>query len=119
MHAIWFSFIVPTLVAAVWTWPRLRNPKVWLGLCLATLLGTTVWLGRDLYDFAGARGTTENLSLRALRVLLSETGKPVLPLMLGSALAAMISRRYSAQASSTQDRFGLSENASTPAKSTE
>lgn len=106
MHAIWFSFIVPTLVAAVWIWPKLRIPKLWFGLCLATLIGTTIWLGSDLYGFVGDGGGAVDLPRRLLYVILSETGKPVLPLALGSCLAGLFCWNRS-----KQDNAPTAENA--------
>ena len=61
-----------------------------------------LWLGLDLYRFVESRGSVQGLPLRILYVFLSETGKPVLPVMLGSFLAGMFSRRYR-PAASAQD----------------
>lgn len=86
--------IVPVFIAAVWIVPSLRVPKFWFGLSLATILGTTIWLGLDLYEFVDSRGSAQGLPLRVVFVLLSETGKPVLPVILGSFLAGLFSRRF-------------------------
>ncbi len=48
----------------------------------------------DLYQFVASRGSARGLQLRILYVLLSSTGKPVLPIILGSFLAGHFSRRY-------------------------
>lgn len=95
MHAIWFSLIVPACIAAVWIAPGLRIPKLWFGLCLATMLATTIWLGMDLYQFVTSRGGANGLPLRVLYVFLSQTGKPVLQLMLGTFLAGVFCWRRS------------------------
>ena len=70
---------------------------MWGGLCLAITLGTTIWLGTDLYAFVENGGTVLDLPRRLLFVLLGETGTPVLPLMSGSFLAAVFCRRCSKQ----------------------
>jgi hypothetical protein len=98
VHAIWFSIIVPALVAAPWIWPRLRAPKVWLALFVVALLGTAIWLGVDSVRFVEARGTAKSVGLRVLFMLLSETGKPVLPVLCGSFLAAIFSQHLIKQA---------------------
>lgn len=62
---------------------------------MAIFLGGAVWLGWDLFGFVKDRGVTKDLPLRPLYLLLSETGKPVMPLILGSFLAAVFCRRCS------------------------
>lgn len=91
---MWFSIIVPTMIAIVWISPKLRSPRVWLGLCLAAVLGTTIWLGKDLYRFVESGGATQDLPLRVLYEVLRDTGTPAVPVILGSFLAGVFCWRY-------------------------
>lgn len=86
---------MPTLVAAVWIEPKLRVPNLWFGVCLTIFLATVAWLGTDLFQFARGGGTAKEFPLRLLYVLLGETGKPALQLMLGTFLAAIFCWRFS------------------------
>ena len=60
-----------------------------------------------------------DLPRRVLYVLLSETGKPVLQLMLGSCLAAVFCWRCSKQSNSAQGRLPLSDDVSATAENDE
>ena len=54
-------------------------------------------MGVDAAKFLEARGTAKSVGVRLVYVMLSETGKPVLPVLAGSFLAAVISRRLTKQ----------------------
>lgn len=82
----------------------LRATRIWFGLCSLVLLGATVWLGWDLNLFAQDGGTWDQFPLRLLYVLLSETGKPVVQVALGSLLAAVFSWRCVKSTEFTQER---------------
>jgi hypothetical protein len=93
VHAIWFSILVPLMVAAVWIWPKTRSPKFWFGLFLLASLATVIWLGNDLIRFLQVKGTWDQIGLRAVYLFLSEPDKPVLQLVFGLLLAGLFSRR--------------------------
>ena len=82
------------MLAAVWIWPKLRSPGMWFGLLLLTILGTTVWLGPDLYQFVETRGWSQAVALRTLFRFISDVDKPMLQLILGTLLAALFSWRF-------------------------
>ena len=92
---MWFSIIVPLLVASVWISPALRAPKVWFGIFWVTLLGTIIWLGIDLSNFMAAQGKSEDIGLRLLFVLMRGSDIPVLQVTVGSLLAALVSWHFS------------------------
>ena len=82
------------MLAAVWIWPKLRSPGMWFGLLWLTILGTTVWLGPDLYQFVKTRGWSQAAGTRVLFRLISDVDKPMLQLTLGTLLAALFSWRF-------------------------
>jgi hypothetical protein len=100
VHAIWFSIIVPSLVATAWIWAKLRVPKVWVGLLIVALLATAIWLSRDLYHFVEERGSSKYVWNRFLYVLFSETNKPAIQIIVGTFLAALFSWRFAKPADS-------------------
>ena len=93
MHAIILSIIVPICVAAVWMWPFLRLPEIWLGISGTCLSGIMIWLGMDILRFIEIGGTLQECPIRIVYVLLGATDIPVLQLTLGSFLAGIMSRR--------------------------
>ena len=93
MHAIILSIIVPICVAAVWIWPPLRLPEIWLGISGTCLSGMMIWLGMDILRFIEIGGTLQECPIRIVYVLLGATDIPVLQLTLGSFLAGIMSRR--------------------------
>ena len=93
MHAIWFSALVPAFVAAVWIWPTLRLPTLWLTCFLLTLAGTALWIVSDLIGFLDTPAGSKGSLLRTVYLLLRDTDKPVLQCMLGTALAALFAGR--------------------------
>ncbi len=90
---MWLVFLVTGLPGAVWIWPALRVPKLWFSLCLASLLGTAVWLGLDLQDFLARTERPSRAGVRILYVLLRETDMPAIPFAIGCLAAGLFSRR--------------------------
>ena len=87
------SIIVPICVAAVWMWPPLRMPEIWLGISGTCLSGMMIWLGMDILRFIEIGGTLQECPIRIVYVLLGAIDIPVLQLTLGSFLAGIMSRR--------------------------
>ena len=87
---MWFAWMVPGMLAAVWIWPRLRVTKIWFGLFLLVLVGTTLWLGLDLRQFFATDKPLELGSVRLAYSLFTASDTPVLPLMLGSLLTGLV-----------------------------
>ena len=73
----------------------MRVARVWLALFVLTFLGSIIWLGIDLYQFAESRDSINGAGLRTIYLFLSQTRIPALQLTLGMLMAAVLSWRLS------------------------
>lgn len=62
-------------------------------VCVVATIAAMIWLGSDIFLFLRGGGAVANVPRRLLYVLLSETGKPVFPLIIGTFLATLIAQR--------------------------
>ncbi|MEL7497626.1 MAG: hypothetical protein AAFN77_08460 [Planctomycetota bacterium] len=88
---MWFSLFVPGLLFAIWIWPQLKMPRIWLTLFLLALIGTMVWVSMDLNEFIAARSSSNGSPRRVLYLVLSETDLPFVQLTIGFFAATLSS----------------------------
>lgn len=69
----------------------MRIPFLWLGICLASLLGGLIWIGFDVSDFVEKQGTAKDAWTRIYFVLVTAIDVPVVSLAIGSLFAAAFS----------------------------
>jgi len=89
---------------SLWIVPKLRTAKVWFALFLLVFLCSAGWIGVDLYQFTQARGSSKEMGLRTLYLLLSNTNLPALQCTLGFLMGALLSWQLGKPVDATLDR---------------
>jgi len=110
VHAVWFSLIVPLILGTIWIAPELRAAGVWFTLFLLAFLCSASWIGVDLYQFTQAQGSSKEIGLRTLFLLLSNTNVPALQATFGFLMGALLSWQFGKPVQATLDRPDADSN---------
>ena len=91
---MWASLIIPGFAILVWQIPRLRSPKIWLGILALAVVAALGVIGFEMAPFIRSEPSPLQILKVSVFQMIKMTEVPLVELGLGSLISWLICRRW-------------------------